>query len=240
MHLPIALKQQASDLPPLACGESRLIVARNGVFVERRGPMYTTSTRLRPGDMRLDDHSQYCTLSCGKLSAAMHRVMLSFFRHAHRIHGGEAALVLLFHPARRRYLWHCPAQTVDLHEHRDGWYVEDTIEFDNPLALPDGYLHLGDAHLHPDGPYPSSVDVRDDQDGLHIIVGNITSTPQYHIDFVMDGVRFQLGPRQFFAEPDTRPASRAPSQWLDQIRVRAHRMEREEREEREERGERRE
>jgi hypothetical protein len=219
----ILLKQQAAELPPLECGESRLVVARNGVFIERRGPMYMTSTRLRPNDMQLDDHSQYCTLSCGKLTAKMHRTMLSFFLQAHRIHGGEAALVLLFHPEQRRYLWYCPVQTVDLHQRHDGWYVEDTIEFDNPLELPEGYLRLGDAHLHPEAPHPSMLDVQDDEDGLHIIVGNIAQRPQYHIAFVMDGVRFQLAPHQLFVDPHALPGCRVPAQWLEQIRVRAHR-----------------
>ena len=213
MHLPIVTQTDSlSNCRGWHRGESRLVVARNGVFVERRGPMYTTSTRLRPGRHAVGGpqpvlHARRAA-SC---PPPMHRVMLSFFLQAHRIHGGEAALVLLFHPERRRYLWHCPVQTVDLHEHHDGWYVEDTIEFDNPLDLPEGYLQLGDAHLHPDWTPSECLDVRDDQDGLHIIVGNITRTPQYHIDFVMDGIRFPTGPRQFFADPATRPGSRAPS-----------------------------
>ncbi len=177
MKMPIVMKQDRIQLPRLATDAARMVVARNGVYVERRGPMFSTSIRMRPTDLQLDDHSQYCTLSCGKLPAPLHRVMLSFFLHAHRIHGGEAALVLLFHPGNRQYLWHCPEQTVDMHQRHDGWYVEDVIEFNNPLDLPEGYLHLGDAHLHPHSPHPSAIDKRDDQDGLHIIVGNITRAP---------------------------------------------------------------
>jgi hypothetical protein len=222
MNMPIIMKQDRIQLPRLATDAARVVVARNGVFVERRGPMFSTSIRMRPTDLQLDDHSQYCTLSCGRLPAPLHRVMLSFFLHAHRIHGGEAALVLLFHPGNRQYLWHCPEQTVDMHQRHDGWYVDDVIEFNNPLDLPEGYLHLGDAHLHPHSPHPSAMDKRDDQDGLHIIVGNITRAPEYHIDFVMDGVRFPLTAEQFFADPATRPGSRAPRLWLEQIRIRAH------------------
>lgn len=223
MSLPILLKQETTSLPRLPTNAARLVLARNGMFLERRGPMFLTSTRIHAPDLGLDDHAQYCLLSCGALPSELHRAMLSFFLHAHRIHGGEAALVLLFHPEQRTYLWHCPPQTVDLHQDRDGWYAEDIIEFENPLDLPDGYVHLGDAHLHPGAPHPSAMDRHDDQDGLHIIVGNITRTPQYHIDFVMDGVRFPVPPAQFFADPATVPDTFAPDLWMEQIRIRAHR-----------------
>jgi hypothetical protein len=221
---PVYLKRQSTDLPSLAVGQSRLIVARNGIYLERRGPMYTSCTRVGESDMALDEHRQYCHLTCSKMSAALHRLMLSFFLQAHGMHRGEAALVLLYHPQRRQYRWHCPPQTVDRHEHHDGWYVEDAVEFENPLQLPDGFQYLGDAHLHPAGAHPSTLDVHDDQDGLHIIVGNITDTPQYHIVFAIDGARFQLDPAHFFADPATLPGPRAPSVWLEQIRIRVHRL----------------
>ena len=223
MNLPILLKQGTTSLPRLRTNAARLVLARNGMFLERRGPMFLTSTRMRAADLELDDHTQYCLLSFGVLPGELHRDMLTFFLHAHRIHGGEAALILLFHPERRCFLWHCPPQTVDMHEHRDGWYADDIIEFENPLDLPDGYVQLGDAHLHPGSPHPSALDRHEDQDGLHIIVGNITRTPQYHIDFVMDGVRFPVPPAQFFAAPDSLPDTLAPDLWIEQIRIRAHR-----------------
>jgi hypothetical protein len=222
MNLPILLKQETMPLPCLKTNAARLILAGNGMFLERRGEMFSTSTRVLASDLQLDDHSQYCRLSCGKLPSELHRMMLTFFLHAHRMHGGEAALVLLFDPEQRCFLWHCPPQTIDVRQDRQGWYVDDIIEFENPLDLPDGYVQLGDAHLHPGSPHPSALDRHDDQDGLHIIVGDIARAPRYHIDFVMDGVRFQVSPAQFFADPDTFPDACAPKQWIEQIRIRAH------------------
>jgi hypothetical protein len=220
MHLPIYLKQDASALPPLGRHNARYIVADNGVFLERRGPVHTTCTRVRKSDLLLEDHHQYCTLSCGKLPAPLHRQMLSFFARAHQIHGGEAALVLLFHPERHSFVWYCPVQTIGVHKSRQGWIASDYIEFDNPIDLPDGFIQLGDAHLHPGAPHPSVTDVVDDQDGLHIIVGDIEQTPEYHIDFVMDQVRFNLAPELFFEDPTCRPLSKPPDTWIDQIRIR--------------------
>ena len=58
--------------------------------------------------------------------------------------------------------------------------ASDKIDFQNPLDLPDGFILLGDSHQHPGPPNPSAIDLADDQDGLHIIVGNIESPPRYN------------------------------------------------------------
>jgi hypothetical protein len=144
--------------------------------------------------------------------------MLAFFKYAHEVHGGEAALVLLYHPQRRRFGWHCPEQTVELFRTWKGsWQAADRIEYRNPVNLPDGYLQLGDAHLHPGSPAPSFIDVADDQDGLHIIVGSILSEIRYHVDFVVDGARFRVPPALIFADPHCQPFARPPKRWLRQI-----------------------
>ena len=44
-----------------------------------------------------------------------------------------------------------------------GWRAEDTISFQNPFDLPEGYVYFGDAHLHPGSAHPSALDVDDDQ-----------------------------------------------------------------------------
>jgi hypothetical protein len=111
-------------------------------------------------------------------------------------------------------------QIVDVFKTAKGWAVGDTIEFQNPLALPEGYLHVGDAHLHPGAPTPSTLDVQDDQDGLHIIVGNIRTAPRYHAVFVMDRVRFTVPPEAIFEDLHCRAFAQAPKRWLRQIRLR--------------------
>jgi hypothetical protein len=219
MLIPTYLKQAGGSLPTLEAGESRYVVAANGTFLERRTSMYATSVRASLASA-LDDHEEYCLLGCGRLPRTMHRAMLGFFKYAHEVHGGEVALVLLFHPERRTFRWHCPLQIVDLFQTARGWAVGDTIEFQNPLALPEGYVHFGDAHLHPGAPTPSTLDVQDDQDGLHIIVGNIRTAPRYYAVFVMDRVRFTVPPEAIFEDPNCRPFAQAPKRWLRQIRLR--------------------
>jgi hypothetical protein len=217
----VYLKTNGAELPELGEDESRYVVAENGTFLERRTSMYTACTRVDRYDLDLCYQEPYCVLHCGRLSRAMHRAMLAFFLHAHRLHDGEAALVLLYHPERRQFRWHCPTQTVEMRQSANRWVTLDTIEFDNPLELPAGFLHFGDAHLHPGPPNPSLLDMQDDQDGLHIIVGNIDRPrPQYNVDFVMDGARFRVRPETIFEDPDCTAFERAPFKWMQKIQIR--------------------
>jgi hypothetical protein len=219
MKIDLCLRREDDELPELALDASRYVVAGNGTFLERRTSMFVTSTRVSGTVPGLAEHFSSCHLACGKINRVMHGAMLGFFRQAHRLHGGEAALVLLYHVERQRFRWHCPEQTVELYQSGDRWWASDLIEFRHPQILPDGYLIFGDAHLHPGVAYPSSTDVDDDQDGLHIIVGNLRGQPHYHIDFVMDGTRFGVRENLVFEDPDCQPCLRPPRRWLDQIRV---------------------
>jgi hypothetical protein len=150
----------------------------------------------------------------------MLREMLGFFRSAYQKHGGEAALVLLYHPELRRYRWWCPPQKVSMHWCWNRYEAGDWVQFDPPLELPQGYIHFGDAHSHQGSPIPSHID-RDDeqyQDGLHLIVGNIArDQPTWHIDFCIDGQRFTLEPPLLIEELPPPPYLTPPAGWMERI-----------------------
>lgn len=220
MHIPTCLKLNDVPLPGPDGELASYVLADNGLFLERRSSMFTASVRVNQHELNLARQEEYCQLHCGKIPRVMHRVMLAFFQSAQQFHGGEAALVLLFHPQRRVFRWHCPEQLVDVFQTRSGWRSGDLIKFNHPLILAHGFLHFGDAHLHAGSPIPSSIDVRDDQDGLHIIVGTLQSVPSYHVDFVMDGKRFRVPPASIFEDPHCQPFHRPPRSWLKQIQLR--------------------
>jgi hypothetical protein len=223
MQIATVVKREDGELPPLEPDQTRLVVAADGIYRERHTEMFRSSTRVEPADLGLGEHYQYCQLHCGRIHRVMHRAMLSFFRHAHRLHDGEAALVLLYSPQQGRFRWHCPVQTVRMHWSLGRWVTSDLISFRNPTVLPEGYLHFGDAHLHAGSvTTPSLVDLRDDQDGLHIVVGNIDGLPRYHIDFVVDGKRFGVAPELIFDDPECLPFRHSPHRWLRRIRIERH------------------
>ena len=220
IHERAHLKYKGVELPRLAAGETRLVVARSGLFRERRDTMFRACTRVSDSCLPLEEGEEYCVLACGRIPRILHRAMLGFFRSAHLAHGGEAALILLFHAARRVFRWHCPQQYVNVYRSAGGWAAEDCIQFDNPLALPHGYVHFGDAHLHPGSPQPSLLDIADERDGLHIIVGNIAAQPTYHVTFIVDGRRFQVAPELIFESMDVEPTDAVPRNWLNCIVIR--------------------
>jgi len=216
----IIVKFDDADLPCIESETTRVVAAANGFFREHDNRMFHSSTRVAPADLGMADHRQYCHLRCGKLPRVLQRAMLSFFQAAHALHGGEAALVLLYHPEKRLFLWHCPRQTISLHWIQGRWVASDIVAFSNPTVLPAGYLHFGDCHLHVGcSTAPSVTDVHDDQDGMHIIVADIQAVPRYHIDFVVDGKRFGVAPKLLFDDPQCLPGPHSPRRWLDQVQI---------------------
>ena len=84
MNLPTYMKCAGEPLPE-ASEPARFIVAENGIFLERRTPMFKTSTRVNRFDLNLACHNEYCRLNCGRIPRVMHRVMLGFFRFIRQI-----------------------------------------------------------------------------------------------------------------------------------------------------------
>ena len=224
----VHVKRAGVPLPELPPGGLRYVLARDGMYLERHTDLYRTSTRIDGPLVGLSPHEARCELGCGKVPRILGRVMLAFFEAAYRLHEGEAALVLLYHPQRRLFRWHCPEQTVEVYSSYGRLYAYDAIAFDLPLELPAGFILLGDVHSHGDlGARPSGIDERDEEhsDGLHVIVGRIgrRGPPDYHVDFVMDGRRFNLRPEAVFEDPACRPLPRPPASWMKRIHLARHR-----------------
>src|SRR5262245_13654360 len=130
--IPIHLKLPHLALPDLQPGQMRLVLAGDGSYLERRTSMYATSARYSGPLVGLAAHQERCTLYCGKMPRSLIRQMLGFFQSAYRIHGGEAALALLYNPEGRTFRWHCPEQTVDVYRSFGKLRAYDDITFDMP------------------------------------------------------------------------------------------------------------
>ena len=224
MSIPVHVKFPGVQLPVLQPGQIRYVVAREGTFLERRTAMYATSVRTSQPLPSLETHSERCTLYLPGIPRVLSRAMLAFFVEAFRLHQGEAALVLLYDPRGGRFRWHCPVQTVEVYRSFGRLRAYDSITYEMPLELPDGYIIVGDAHSHGDlSPQPSHVDYGDEthKDGLHVIVGGLgrKRPPQYHIDFVMDGQRFAVTPDAVFDDAMCHPSCRALRSWTERIRM---------------------
>jgi hypothetical protein len=224
MNQEICIKRPGETLRPLPVGGSRYVLARNGLFFERRTRLYATCAEVRRFPVGLEAHGESCRLHFGRLPRRMGRIMLGFFRRAYALHGGEAVLLLLYHPEHRRFRWYCPHQTIEKRQGYYGdWYTSYDIRYDEPDALPPGWLLAGDAHSHAWMPaYASHTDVVEERykDGLHIVAGRIDRDAiELSVEFVMDQKRFPIAAESVLAGCDLRRSGRFPAAWEERIHV---------------------
>jgi hypothetical protein len=216
----VIIKLPGQALPVLQSGERRYVVARDGLYREQATNLFTATTLVEGPVSELDAHSETCVLHCRAIPARLIREMAGFFQYACALHGGEAALVLLYHPENDDFEWYCPEQTVKLYNWRGRSYADDLIEFEYPLEAPPGWVQFGDAHSHIGSPHPSHVDRTDEKyrDGLHIIAGNIASRrPTYFAEFRVNGQRFNMLPESLFEELPEPPYPEPPQAWQARI-----------------------
>lgn len=222
MSFDIIMKTPGKELPPLEPGQFRYVLGRDGLSMERCTPMYTSSVKVDGPIPFLEEHPQHCQLHCGSIPSEMLQQMVGFFQAAYKMHGGEAALVLLYYPETGTFAWHCPQQKIHFYSWWGKLYVDDTVEYDNPLTLPEGAVHFGDAHSHTGPPTPSITDQNDEAhlDGLHLIVGYVGSQrPTWHLDFCMDGNRFSVPTDVIFEAIPEAPFPEPPEEWMKQIQL---------------------
>jgi hypothetical protein len=224
MNQDIRIKRPGEALPPLPVGGLRYVLARNGLFLERRTRLFATCTEVDRYPVGLDEHTESCRLHFGRLPRRMCRIMLGFFRRAYAMHGGEAVLLLLYHPEHRRFRWYCPRQTIEKRQdYYGGWYTDYDIRYDEPDALPPGWVLAGDAHSHAWMPaYASYTDVAEERykDGLHVVAGRIDrAEAELSVEFVMDQKRFRVAVEDVFSGCDLRRSGRFPAAWEERIRI---------------------
>jgi hypothetical protein len=222
MPFDITLKTPGLKLPELKPGEFRYVLGREGLYLERSTAMYASSVKVDGPIPFLEPHPQECQLHCGKIPSLILRQMVGFFQAAYQMHHGEAALVLLYYPETETFAWHCPKQTIEMYQCWGRYYPEDSVKYDNPLTLPEGAVHFGDAHSHIGPPSPSLMDHNDEThlDGLHIIVGYINSRcPRWHIDFSIDGHRFSVPTGVILEAIPEAPFPEPPEEWMKEIHV---------------------
>lgn len=222
MEIDIHVKRPGQDLPPLELNSVRYVVAHEGTYLERRTSAYSSSVRVVGSISGLESHQQQCMLHTPPIPLKMLQQMIGFFQYAQRFHGGEAALILLYHPQKKHFRWYCPLQTVEVQNWYGGWYASDSVEFANPIDLPEGHVAFGDAHSHLGPPVASDTDRNDEefQDGLHIIAGYISSRrPEIYVVFGIDGQRFKVLPEDILATDPTPPFPHPPRSWVARLHV---------------------
>ena len=225
LHTPIAVKHDAGALP--RDPSVFYLLARTGMYLVRNTPLFTSSVKLHGGPSELRPHSQGLDLSPRlQVPARIFDPLISFFREVGFYFGAEAAALLLFDRKRDRIAFHIPPQRALVFVTPTGERLPCTVEYDVPV-LPPRFQLIGDLHSHVGGSaYASATDRADEhhRPGLHLVVGRIfREKPEYSADFVVDGTRFRVEPRQILERPCPRRVT-SPVSWLNRVRIDYSRM----------------
>ncbi len=225
---------KSQELPDLALGESRYVMAAGGMYYEQHDDLFHASTEIHHfyrdvnfGSMQLLEHKEFFKPKFPSIPAELVSQCLGFFKAIEDKTDCECGLVLLYDPETRLYRWCCPEQEIskcDLH-------------FTTPVPgkdYPEHLMHFGDVHLHPGmSAYHSWTDERDEMlasDGLHLVVGTPTDwgkwssklgkyigkekkATEFCAVFVSEGARFKVEPQTVLESIQCEPGP-FPEEWL--------------------------
>jgi proteasome lid subunit RPN8/RPN11 len=203
------------------------LLTGNGLFIRRRHAFFTSCVAARDWPSELLQQEPHLELRCPKLpQAAMERIV-GFFSRIERLHGSEAAAILLYDRRRESVSFEVPEQVATVTEGWNGERYATDVRYEMPQLAPDIAV-FGSVHSHADGPaYSSHVDCEDEshRTGLHIVVGRVErEPPEIHCEYVVDGVRFKVDAGAVI-EGYQRRDTDVPAEWIERVEVETKRYE---------------
>jgi hypothetical protein len=116
-----------------------------------------------------------------------------------------------------------PRQVATVWRNRRGGKEPIGLHYQLPAGLPEEVTVFCDIHSHCDlSAYASQTDAEDEtyRAGLHAVVGRLDEEPpRFHVEAVVDGVRFRLDASEVFAGYRRRRRD-FPRAWLRNLEVR--------------------
>lgn len=218
---PIYVKTTA-DMPLPEDAPVYYVLGSNGLFLCRNHPLFSSCVSARTWPTELAPHDQTVRLHYPQIPQPDIERLVGFFDEVFERHRAEAAAVLVWDREAGRIEVHVPAQRATV---REGWtgrrYPLD-VHYDLGDDLGPGQSPIGTIHSHGDGAaYASHTDQEDEayRAGLHIVVGRIDEEPpEFHCEFVVDGVRFTVEPGAAMAAYERRSAD-FPQAWLECVTI---------------------
>lgn len=215
-NIPIYLKTTPDMARP--SDPDYYLVARNGTFIGRNHPFFSSDVPVRRPPKALVPHTASCEIRYPKLGAAALEYIVGFFDVIYETRGAEAIVLLLWNQRRGRYKLCVPQQEATVFVSKSGHRSALDVTYEVPVPLPRDHLLVADIHCHCDfGAYASFTDEKDEvyRDGVHAVVGHIDrEPPEFHLEFSVDGSRFSLEFDQLFQGYKRRRLT-VPRQWID-------------------------
>jgi hypothetical protein len=219
---PVVVKDAAFE-PPEA--PTYYVLARDGLYLERRTDLFAASVRVEGGVPGLLPHESRIRLALPRLPRQLVERAVGFFRAVYRRWEGEAILVLFHAPATpdrpARFALGAPPQVIRGRFERGRFRADLRLEYGACEKPGPEYRKLGTFHSHANvGPAQSAIDAHDElfETGLHLTAGYVDAPrPEFAAAFVVGRTRFPL-PAEQVLEP-FQAVRRWPAAWMEQVTV---------------------
>jgi proteasome lid subunit RPN8/RPN11 len=197
------------------------LLTADGLFICRDHPFFRSSVLARGWPSELAHHREFLRLSYPKVPRRLLELCVGFFGCMADAWSAEAAVILVWDERVRRVRLIVPDQVSKCRRTYSGSLYGLSVHYEVP-ALPAHLAVIGDVHSHVDGQAYASYADRDDETyrpGLHIVCGRIDrEPPQFHVDAVVDGVRFTVASDRVL-EGYRRRRSGVPKEWLRRVKI---------------------
>ena len=199
------------------------LVTRDGLFLCRDHMFFRSCVRAPAYPAELAGQTPFLRLNYPRVPRGLFERILGFLAIVGEQHGAEAAVLLAWNLAERRYEVIVPEQQSVVGGRLTGRPYPIEVHYQIP-HLPEGWFLVGDVHSHVnEAAYASPTDQADEQHrpGLHIVVGRLCQEPpEFHIEMTVDGSRFSIQQSSTVLEGYVRRrTSEVPPDWLRQVAV---------------------
>jgi len=198
------------------------VLSRDGVFICRNHEFFRSCAPARGFPSELAEQGRFLQPRYPKLSRRAFERVVGFFARIGAEHNAEAAVLLAWDRRRRRVRLIVPEQVATVGKSWSGTNYPIGLRYERPKDLAPDEFVFGDIHSHVNlAAYASGTDVADEEHlpGLHIVVGRIDEEPpQIHVEAVVDGTRFRLGPEETIGGYRKRCLD-VPQAWIDRVKI---------------------
>lgn len=203
MIFPVHFKEEGSKEP---ADPIFFILANNGFFLVKEVDLYRACVKV-DGVPGLLPHEESVQLKLPTLPKTLVEAAMGFLKAVYSRYQAEGIL-LLFYSSSEGFRLEVPRQSI----------YRKRVKYQN-LPAPEGFFRLGTWHSHANVAAYHSADDRLDEieeDGLHIVVGNLDlDSPSFSFSFMVNGRRF-LFEKEAVIEGYDRPIP-PPPEWLEKV-----------------------
>lgn len=187
------------------------LLTSTGLFLIKKSPFLRSSIKVDSIGF-LQSHEESVVIFMPRIPFQTLRPVLSFFKKIYQLCQSEAETLIFYSPELKKYEISVPEQDPSATHVDYKTSIQDYVS-----QRKDGFCLVGDIHSHGDmGAFHSGVDSADEEnfEGIHIVIGNISSVPTVSCSVVMNNKRFLLPEEDVIDYGEDFPA-----EWLTKVKT---------------------